>query len=108
MRCARLPVNAQTESSDTREIVTREIALFAVLFFIGLVVVPILIYQVGQSVFGIYGGAGYGDFFGRLSSKIRGGDMAAWFLVLSPYLGWQILRLLALTWRSVDRHQQST
>lgn len=101
-------MNTQSQAPDTRKIITREIALFTGFLFLGLVVVPILIYQVGQNVFGTYGGVGYGDFFGRLSSKIRGGDPTAWFLVLSPYLGWQFLRLLALAWRSTDRQQQSS
>ena len=60
---------------------------------------PIVIYWVGQNVFGAYGGQGYSDFFGNLSEKIRSGDTVAWFLVLSPYLIWQCLRLTVLAWR---------
>ena len=32
-------------------------------------------------------------------------EAVAWFLVLSPYLGWQILRLTALGWRLVGGPQ---
>jgi hypothetical protein len=64
---------------------------------------PFVVYQVGLAVFGAYGGAGYGDFFGRLSEKIRHGDIVAWFLILSPYIGWQSLRLLAAAWRTSER-----
>lgn len=60
---------------------------------------PFAIYFVGDAVFGPYAGAGYGDFFGTLSDRIRTGDRVAWFLVLAPYFGWQILRLLAFAWR---------
>ena len=75
--------------------------------FLGLVIVPLLIYQVGQGVFGEYGGVGYGDFFGRLGSKIRDGDLSAWFLVLAPYMGWQCLRLMALCWRAAGSWQSA-
>lgn len=70
---------------------------------LGLIVLPIAIWFVGKSVFGAYGGAGYADFFGVLSAKLRNGDVVAWFLVLSPYLVWQCLRLMALGWRTVGK-----
>ena len=77
--------------------------MFATLLFFGLVVLPIAIWFVGKAVFGAYGGAGYMDFFGTLSAKIRAGDTVAWFLVLSPYLVWQIVRLTAFGWRAVGK-----
>ena len=86
-----------------RRIVTKELALFSALLFFGLVVLPIAIWFVGKAVFGAYGGAGYMDFFGTLSGKIRSGDLVAWFLVLSPYLVWQVIRLTALGWRAVGK-----
>ena len=67
--------------------------------FFGLVIMPVVIYFVGQAIFGNYGGLGYSSFFGTLSAKVRNGDYVAWFLILAPYLGWQVLRLLALAWR---------
>jgi hypothetical protein len=69
---------------------------------------PIVIYQVGQTVFGTYGGVGFADFFGTLNVKIRDGDSVAWFLVLSPYLGWQCLRLMAFGWRLTGRQNASS
>jgi hypothetical protein len=83
--------------------VKKEIALFLGLLFFGLVVMPVGIWFVGSAVFGEYGGAGYADFFGNLSAKIRSGDTVAWFLVLSPWLAWQILRLAAVGWRNAGR-----
>jgi hypothetical protein len=91
------------KSSGLKNIVRKELALLVVLLFFGLVLMPIVIYVVGQSVFGAYGGQGYADFFGNLSGKIRGGDAVAWFLVLSPYLIWQCLRLTVLAWRASAR-----
>jgi len=69
------------------------------MLFLGIVILPIAIWFVGKVVFGAYGGAGYGDFFGTLSGKIRNGDLVAWFLVLSPWLALQCMRLMALGWR---------
>ena len=80
----------------------REIALILGLLFFGLVILPIGIYLVGDQVFGSYAGHGFGDFFGALSSKIRSGEPVAWFLVLAPYIGVQIIRLTMLGWRLAD------
>jgi len=81
----------------------KEAALFFGLLFFGFVLMPIGIYLIGRDLFGEYGGHGYADFFGTLSGKIRAGEFVAWFLVLSPYLIWQILRLTILGWRLVRR-----
>jgi len=81
----------------------KEAALFAGLLFLGIVILPIAVWFVGKAVFGVYGGMGYGDFFGTLIGKIRGGDLVAWFLVLSPWLVWQTARLTALGWRAAAK-----
>ena len=82
-----------------KQLAIRESALFIGLLFVGLVLLPVAIYLVGQSVFGAYGGIGYGEFFGTLSAKVRNGDVVAWFLVLSPYLSWLCLRVTVLAWK---------
>ena len=94
-------------SSTLKARFRKETALFVGLLFLGLVLMPLVIYFVGQKVFGAYAGAGYGDFFGTLSSKLRAFDRVAWFLVLSPYLAWQCLRLTALAWRLTGRYGQA-
>ena len=81
----------------------KEAALLASLLFVGLVILPICVWFVGKSVFGQYGGAGFSEFFGTLSGKIRSGDTVAWFLILSPWLVWQCLRLIAFGWRAVGK-----
>lgn len=83
--------------------ITREAALLVGFLFLGLVLLPVAIYVVGQAIFGDYGGGSYSHFYSALSGRIRAGDTAAWFLVLSPYLGLQALRLVALGWRSAGR-----
>jgi len=89
--------------SQIGRIFRKELAVLAVLLFLGLAALPIVIWFVGKAVFGAYGGAGYMDFYGTLSSKIRSGDLVSWFLVLSPYLVWQIVRLTALGWRAAKK-----
>lgn len=97
-------MNTTTRPKPIRQRATKEVALLVGLLFIGLLVMPIIVYQIGQTVFGTYGGVGFADFFGTLNAKVRDGDTVAWFLVLSPYLGWQCLRLMAFGWRSVGQH----
>lgn len=93
---------SDSPSSPVR-ILKKEGALLAILLFVGIVLLPIAIWFVGKAVFGAYGGHGFGDFFGNLSGKLRDGDLVAWFLVFSPYLVWQSLRLMALGWRSAGK-----
>lgn len=76
--------------------------MLAGLLFLGLVLMPVGIFWIGQIVFGAYGGHGYGEFFGTISEKIRAGDGVAWFLVLAPYLAWQCFRLMLLAWRRLQ------
>jgi len=95
------PSYVSNNESSSRKIATRELALFLSLLLFGLVFLPIGIFFVGDQVFGDYGDAGFSGFFNALSGKIRSGDWVAWFLVLSPYLGWQTIRLTAFVWRSL-------
>lgn len=81
----------------------RELALFLGLVFVGLVLLPVAIYLVGGAVFGEYGGQGFSDFFSTMIGRVRNGETVAWFLILSPYLGWQVLRLTAMAWRLAAR-----
>lgn len=92
--------------NSLRKTVTRELGLLLGLLFVGMVLLPIAVYVVGQAIFGEYGGGGYGHFFAELSGRVRAGDAAAWFLVLSPYLGWQTLRLIALGWRAAGQRPE--
>lgn len=83
--------------------IRKEAILFIILLFVGIVLLPLAVFLVGQLVFGAYGGAGYGDFFGSISARLRGLDGVAWFLVLSPYLALQCLRLTIKAWRRTSR-----
>jgi len=91
--------NSAAATNSPKHAIRKELALLSGLLFCGLVLMPLAIFEIGQLIFGAYGGHGYGDFFGSLSARLRGGDTVAWFLVLSPYLVWQIMRLTVYAWR---------
>jgi len=81
------------KEKSSRQRATRESVLFLILLLIGVLILPIVIYSVGTSIFGEYAGNGYWDFFGQLRSELLAGEPVVWFLVLSPYLVWQIFRM---------------
>ena len=99
-----MPISPETIKKTAK----RESALFLCLLFAGLLVLPLAVYFVGNSVFGEYGGTGFSAFYGALHSAIRAGDPVVLFLVLSPYVIWQLSRLT--TWafkQSLRRRQQA-
>lgn len=67
--------------------------LLLILLLIGLLILPIVIYSVGTSIFGEYAGDGFWDFFSLLRHELLAGKPVVWFLVFSPYLIWQIFRV---------------
>lgn len=91
---------------EMKQTLLREAALFLGLFFSGIVLLPIAIYLVGQAVFGDYGGQGFSDFYASLHYELRQGQKVTWYLVLSPYLGWQLFRLTIYAFRKL-RHPPS-
>lgn len=81
----------------------KELATVAILFLVGLVVLPIAIYLVGNALFGGYDDGGFATFYGALHADLRDGAFPVWFLVLSPYLVWQLLRLTVWGYRQSSR-----
>ena len=79
----------------------RELIIAGVFVFIGAVLLPIAIYLVGQTLLGTYSTEGYGigRLYGDIFSDLAAGFPAAWLLVLSPWLGIQLLRLSLLPLR---------
>jgi len=85
----------------------RELAVFLVLLFAGLVILPLSIYLVGRTLFGEYGGStGFSDFYGMLHSEMRSGEPVVWFLMLTPYIAWQMLRLTIFGFRHAGKSRQ--
>jgi len=85
----------------------REAILFLATLLFGLFLLPAAIYLVGQAVFGDYSGTGIAEFYGRIYSGLGSGDSVIWFLVLSLYLGLQMLRLTIWLFRR-NRRRLST
>ena len=86
-------------SNDWKAIAGKESALFLWMLFAGLFLLPLAIYLVGKALFGAYGGTGFSAFYGMLHGELRAGAPSVWFLVLSPYLTWQLLRLTLRAFR---------
>ncbi|MGB5510833.1 MAG: hypothetical protein WBM87_03900 [Woeseiaceae bacterium] len=79
--------------------IRKEALLLLILFVGGIVLMPAVIYLIGQMIFGSYGGDGFGGFFGAIGAKLLSADGVAWLLVASPYLIVQCLRITAYAWR---------
>jgi hypothetical protein len=62
---------------------------------IGFFLLPVAIFLTGQSLLGDYSqdGAGIGRLYGDIFGDLAAGFLPAWILVLSPWLGVQLLRL---------------
>lgn len=89
------------ESSRTGRRIRRELILAGVLLPIGFLLLPVAIFLTGQSLLGDYSqdGAGIGRLYGDIFGDLAAGFLPAWILVLSPWLGVQLLRLAVLPLR---------
>ena len=96
-------MNAQ----NVKKRIVNELLLFAALLFFGFIIMPGLIYLVGGQVFGEFEG-GYGQFFGQLARRIVSGNLIAWFLILSPWLGIQVLRATWFAMRATGDRRAAT
>ena len=84
-------------TDNWKSIARRESVLFLWMLVGGMSLLPAAVYIVGRLIFGEYGGTGFTAFYGTLYSELLSGAPSVWFLVLTPYLIW---RLLKLTWRA--------
>jgi hypothetical protein len=82
-----------TKNPNTTKTIRRELILLLILLPAGLLLLPAAVYIVGSAIFGAFGGSGFGGFFGMLMEELQNGEPAVWFLILSPYIVWQLLRL---------------
>jgi hypothetical protein len=78
----------------------REVAIAAGLLAFGLIVLPFAVYLVGQRVLGEYGeGDGALALAESIWRDLLAFRLAAWLLVLSPYLTIQLARGVRRIWR---------
>jgi hypothetical protein len=75
-----------------------ELIVAAVGLLLGFVVLPALIFFVGNAVIGTYAGGAHrlGSFYGNLFADLTGGSPIAWTLVTGPYVLLLLLRLIFL------------
>lgn len=88
---------------NPRKMLTREAVVFLWLFLAGLLLLPAAVYVVGSRLFGVEAGTGFGSFYGGFQSELWSGAPAMWFLVFSPYLVWQILRVTLRAFHALAR-----
>ena len=81
----------------------KEAILLAVMLAIGILLLPLAIFAVGNAVFGDYGDGEYSDFYGTLLADAFSGNLGLLFLILSPYLVWQTLRVTVRLFRHRPR-----
>jgi hypothetical protein len=82
----------------------REALVLAVCGGFGLLLLPALIYLVGQQLLGEYRpDGGMGVFYADLYAELATGSPWPWLLVLGPWLAVQMLRLLWLPFESLMR-----
>lgn len=82
----------------------REALLLLAIGGLGILLMPALVYRVGQQLLGEYlPGATMGTFYGDLYGHLAEPSAWAWLLVLGPWLAIQLLRLLWLPLRPLMR-----
>jgi hypothetical protein len=84
--------SVDTVANPVKKKLVNELLYFSILLFVGVLLLPGGIYLVGDIVFGDYDG-GFGVFFQGLMSDLFRGNGPTWFLVMSPYLAVQSVRL---------------
>ncbi len=72
---------------------SKEILTLLLLILAGVLLLPIAVFLVGSVVFGRYAGSGFGQFYRDIHGDLMDGQAVVIFLLFSPYLVWQLLRL---------------
>jgi hypothetical protein len=74
-------------------VLQRELLTLLLLLLVGVFLLPLAVYLVGTAIFGEYTGSGFGSFYRDIHGNLRAGESVVIFLMASPYLVWQLLRL---------------
>jgi len=64
----------------------KKIIIFILFFLIGLLLLPLLLFAINDFIFGKYTGNGFVGFYNDYFHLMQKGNLAAWFISLSPYL----------------------
>ena len=85
---------------ENTRVLTKELAILAASLAIGLVLLPIAVYVVGQNVVGEYGpNLDVLNLMTAIWADIARFSAPAWLFIASPYLGLQLLRVAKWQWR---------
>lgn len=78
----------------------KELAYLVAALAVGALIEPILVFLVGQALFGDYAeGAGLGTFFGNFWKDLAVADPVPWLMLFAPYILLIWLRLVAYPFR---------
>ena len=94
------------KEKSIKRVLRKELVTLLLLALAGLLLLPLSIYLVGAEIFGEYGDHGFGDFYRNLHSQLRAGNPVVTFLMISPYLVWQILRMSFYVFRRMAPSRQ--
>jgi hypothetical protein len=77
-----------------------ELIAAGVLLGVGVTLMPILIFYVGVATLGRYEGAGVGALFSSVLNGLKEPSLAAWLVILGPYMLYLLFRGLRAWWRA--------
>lgn len=81
------------------KVLKKEAIVFAVFLLAGLLLIPVAIYVAGGAVFTDYQQyQGLGEFLGAFYRSLGALAKSTWFIVFSPYL---VIQCLRLSWRAM-------
>jgi len=76
-----------------------ELMVAGVALFLGLTLMPVLIFYVGVGALGRFDGASLGHLYGSLFEGLREASIASWVVFLGPYGLYLLFKALRTWWR---------
>jgi hypothetical protein len=80
-----------------------ELMVAGVALFLGLTLMPVLIFYVGVGALGRFDGASLGHLYGSLFEGLREASIASWVVFLGPYGLYLLFKALRSWWRASAR-----
>jgi hypothetical protein len=92
---------------NLRQPLVFELLGLGVCLFIGIVLMPIIIFYVGAASLGRYEGAALGPLYGSVFAGLKEPSSAAWIVILGPYGLFLLFRALRVWWRASAKLAQN-
>jgi hypothetical protein len=80
-----------------------ELIVAGVALFLGLTLMPVLIFYAGVAALGRFEGAGLGHLYASLFAGLREASIASWVVFLGPYGLYLLFKALRSWWRASAR-----